>query len=199
MPYPALPEHEQIRKRKPLPQWYLNIESVPLGPKPKSAPNEYDGLPGQDAVLRCLKKHGLLSFRELYQRLERKEVSLAGWLSRLQAQGKITFERRATRKYWRLARPGEVPAPVPERKGRHRYIQRQILSLLEPNSERWFTVGELQTLLNLPKVGTITQSLYGLAQSGEVDCRYDPDLQGGTGSQLHRHPYRYRYRQHGNG
>lgn len=193
MAYDPLPDWEQVRKPKELPKWWYEIESASVKPEAeriKKATNKYAGLPGLQAVLCCLKDaKSTLRFRQIVNTLDRQESSVASWLHRLQENGRVTYEMHDNSRYWRLSRPGETSQPLTNT-FRHGPIQRQILALLKPNQERWFSPSELLPLLGIRRVNKIIQSLQSLAHTGELVQRLDPAR---CNSDTRRHPYQYRW------
>lgn len=189
MAYAPLPEWEQVRKPKRMPKWWDEFESIQKAEAEKSreVTNRYDGLPGLQAVLCCLREANKpLQFRQIVKALDRKETSVAGWLHRLLESGNVIYEEHDRIRWWRLS-SGE---PTRSSDGTVHYgpIQRKILTLLRINPERWFTPQELQPLLGLSRVSRIIQSLRSLVRTGEVEQQFNATI-----TPPRRHPYRYRW------
>lgn len=187
MAYPPLPEHERVRKPKPLPNWYNNIEAVALGPASEATPGE-PARANMNTVLHCLEKSPTpLCCRQIVERVGQSEARVGGWLMRLWEKGKITYELQGAKKFWRLWHPGEVvTAPPPTRP---RPVQEQIRTHLAMTPDCWIQPRELQQRLGLTRTNQVVQSLEGLWRVGEVERRPSPTASVAGSRQ---HPYQYR-------
>lgn len=193
MTYPPLPEWEQVRRPKELPEWWDKIETVPIeseAERIKKSANKYAEMHGMEAIVCCLREAKKpLRFREIFDALGKKETSVAGWLHRLLGNGVVAHEERERVRYWRLLEPGGTP-PVLDGKVHYGPIQRHLIALLKANPERWFSPQELQPALGISRISKVIQSLQSLVRTGEIEARLVPDL-----ALIHprRHPYRYRW------
>lgn len=185
MKYDSLPADEQIRRLKPLPKWWYEIDKIPLGLS-KDKLKIDDNISGMEAVYRCLSEAKIsIPCREISRLTGYQETSVAKWLYQLMDKEKITYEEIKQRKFWHLLKAGEAIPQISIRLGT---LRNRILKVLEKTPQEWISPLDLKSILNLDRTGTIIQSLHGLWRAGEIQRRHDPAIM----THPRRHSYQYR-------